>query len=100
MPLRHRTLPPACSPPQKRHRRIASVTAEPQRAPERGPLPAWSLPASEAARIRIEMQWPEEVTREWAWEGATGAGVRVCILDSGVEPSHPLVGSLTGAWVV
>jgi subtilisin len=67
---------------------------------ERGPMPAWSLPSGEAERIRIQMQWPEEVTREWAWGGATGAGVRVCILDSGVEPAHPLVGPLAGAKVV
>jgi subtilisin family serine protease len=32
------------------------------------------------------------VTREWAWGGSTGAGVRVCILDRGIELDHPLVG--------
>ena len=36
------------------------------------------------------LEWPERVTREWALDGATGKGVRVCILDSGVdaEPSE------------
>jgi subtilisin len=29
------------------------------------------------------------VTREWAWGGATGAGVRVGIIDSGLENDHP-----------
>ena len=29
------------------------------------------------------------IDREWAWGGATGAGVKVAILDSGVEGSHP-----------
>jgi subtilisin len=77
------------------------VSAEPEpKPPDRGPLPAWSLPAGEAGRIRIQMQWPEQVTREWAWGGAEGEGVRVCILDSGVEPEHPLVGPLGGAKVV
>ena len=33
----------------------------------------------------------------WAWGGATGKGVNVCILDSGVEDGHPLVGELEGA---
>jgi subtilisin family serine protease len=30
--------------------------------------------------------------RAWAWGSATGRGVRVCIVDSGVQPDHPLVG--------
>jgi len=57
-------------------------------------LPAWSLPAEASGRIRLPVAWPERVTREWAWGGSTGAGVRVCVLDSGVEQAHPLVGSL------
>ena len=68
--------------------------------PQRGPLPAWSLPAGDSERIRIATAWPEQVTREWAWGGATGAGVRVCILDSGVEADHPLVGGVSGAKVI
>jgi subtilisin family serine protease len=60
-------------------------------------LPAWSLPAAEAEKIRIGMQWPERVTREWAWGEATGAETRVCILDSGVQPDHPSIGPLAGA---
>src|SRR6266516_2984447 len=55
-------------------------------------LPAWSLPAEAVDRIRVPVTLPEQVTREWAWGGSTGAGVRVCILDSGVELQHPLVG--------
>jgi subtilisin family serine protease len=34
---------------------------------------------------------PRVVDREWAWGGATGAGVKVAIIDSGVEGSHPVV---------
>ncbi|HEY2939119.1 MAG TPA: S8 family serine peptidase [Gaiellaceae bacterium] len=60
-------------------------------------LPAWSLPADAAEQIALGVEWPEQVTREWAWGGSTGEGVRVCILDSGVEPDHPLVGELEGA---
>jgi subtilisin family serine protease len=57
-------------------------------------LPAWSLPADASESIRIRAGWPERVTREWAWGGSTGAGVRVCVLDSGVELAHPLVGDV------
>ena len=60
-------------------------------------LPAWSLPRAAAERIAIDAGWPERVDREWALGGATGRGVRVCILDSGVERDHPLVGEVAGA---
>jgi subtilisin family serine protease len=63
-------------------------------------LPAWSLPADAVERIALSANWPERVDREWAWGGSTGAGVRVCILDSGVEAAHPLVGALEGAVAV
>lgn len=60
-------------------------------------LPAWSLPASALDGIRIPPNWPEVVDRDWAWGGATGAGVRVAIVDSGVERGHPLVGEVEQA---
>jgi subtilisin family serine protease len=63
-------------------------------------LPAWSLPADAVGRIAIPVEWPARVDREWAWGGATGEGVRVCILDSGIEAGHPLVGEVQGAWSV
>src|SRR6187431_1604654 len=57
-------------------------------------LPAWSLPKDEVERISLPMEWPDRVTREWAWGGSTGEGITVCILDSGVEAGHPLVGEV------
>ena len=60
-------------------------------------LPAWSLPAGAGERIAIGVEWPERVTREWAFGGSTGKGVRVCILDSGIESGHPRVGEVDGA---
>jgi subtilisin len=44
--------------------------------------------------------WPDSVTPEWAWAGATGQGVRVCVVDSGVERDHPLVGPVAGSYHV
>jgi subtilisin len=62
-------------------------------------LPAWSLSvAGEVPRLRSD--WPATIDREWAWGGATGRGVRVCIVDSGVEAGHPLVGAMASASTV
>jgi subtilisin family serine protease len=73
------------------------VSAEPQREEA---LPAWSLPDDAVARIEVAPDWPDEITREWAWGGSQGEEVRVCILDSGVEVGHPSVGPLEGAVAV
>ena len=75
--------------------------AQPEEKPERytgETLPAWSLPAAASAEIGIGVEWPERVTRDWALGGSTGAGIRVCILDSGVQPDHPLVGPAERPW--
>src|SRR5712691_6271117 len=63
-------------------------------------LPAWSVRAEAVEQIMLPMDWPERVTREWAWGGATGAGISVCILDSGIERDHPLVGPVETAVAV
>ena len=76
---------------------MAQSEPEPQ---QNEALPAWSLPAAASAKIGVDVEWPERVTREWAWGGSTGKGVRVCILDSGIQPDHPLVGELEGAVAV
>ena len=71
--------------------------AQEEPTPELSEIPAWSLPAGAGERIAIGVDWPERVTREWAFGGSTGAGVRVCILDSGIESAHPMVGEVEGA---
>jgi subtilisin len=40
------------------------------------------------------------VTRDWALGGSTGRGARVCVVDSGIEAGHPLVGEVTTAVAV
>jgi subtilisin len=68
------------------------MTEEPLREEE--PLPAWSLSAEAIERISLPEEWPGRMTREWAWGGADGSGARVCVLDSGVEVGHPMVGDV------
>jgi subtilisin family serine protease len=63
-------------------------------------LPAWSLPSGAEDRIRVQKSWPAAITRDWAYGDSTGAGAKVCILDSGVEAGHPLVGDVQSAVVV
>jgi subtilisin family serine protease len=36
----------------------------------------------------------QPVTPEWAWGGSDGSGVRVAVLDSGVDGSHPMISKL------
>lgn len=51
-------------------------------------LPAWSEPFTDVAGLARSMRL-RGISRDWAWGGSTGAGVRVGILDSGLETSHP-----------
>jgi subtilisin family serine protease len=64
------------------------------------PLPSNSLSAARAPDIGIASDWPFELDPAWAWGASSGAGVRVCVLDSGVETGHPLVGELEAAIAV
>ena len=52
-------------------------------------LPAWSEPFVDPRRELRRATRLRGVSREWAWGGATGAGIRVGILDSGMENDHP-----------
>ena len=52
-------------------------------------LPAWSEPFTNRRRDLRRALRLKGVTRDWAWGGATGAGVRVGIIDSGLENAHP-----------
>ena len=57
-------------------------------------LPAWSLRRDDPRAHRLPHAWPHRIDRNWAWGGSDGAGVRVAIVDSGVEGSHELVGGV------
>lgn len=56
-------------------------------------VPAWSFQFEQDAIRELKAIGPiAEITREWAWGGSTGAGTRVAVIDSGVEPDHPAIG--------
>ena len=56
-------------------------------------LPAWTEPFVNEARARlVRAAALRQIDRDWAWGGSTGAGVKVAVIDSGVEGDHPLVG--------
>jgi subtilisin len=61
-------------------------------------LPEWSAAFSDTSPV-VGLPLPHP-TREWAWDGATGAGVKVAIIDSGVDSAHPSVRGLAGSVAV
>jgi subtilisin family serine protease len=63
-------------------------------------LPAWSLERDAARQETLAAVWPLEDPRAWAWSGSTGAGVRVCVIDSGVDARHPRVGAVQASLAV
>lgn len=42
------------------------------------------------------LDWVDNVTADWAWEGSCGKGVKVAVVDSGIDATHPDVGPVQG----
>jgi len=52
--------------------------------------PAWSQAFTDEAIRSLTATGPlSSITPEWAWGGSTGQGVRVAVIDSGIEYDHP-----------
>jgi subtilisin len=64
--------------------------------------PAWSQQFTPDAIQEILAQGPlAKITTAWAWGDSTGEGVRVAVVDSGVEYDHPALGkSVSGGVIV
>lgn len=59
--------------------------------------PAWSWQFEPGQLQAVHsIEFPRRMTKRWAWGDATGRGVKVGILDSGVDGTHPLVGGVQG----
>ena len=63
--------------------------------------PAWSESFAPENLGRIPaIELPSPITKEWAWGESSGKGVRVAIVDSGVDGDHPDVGGIAGGVIV
>jgi subtilisin family serine protease len=64
-------------------------------------LPAWAEAfAGGGPGPAPHLALPRRLTRAWAYGDGTGRGVRVAVVDSGVEDGHPLVGPVQQAVAV
>jgi subtilisin len=57
-------------------------------------LPAFSWPTRPEDQPSIHPVPWHEINPEWAWGGSTGEGVKVCVVDSGIEADHPALGGM------
>jgi subtilisin len=64
--------------------------------------PAWSEAFNDGELQSFTVSGPlSKITREWAWGGSTGRGVRVAVVDSGIDADHPaLEGCVQGGVAV
>ncbi|MFN2138790.1 MAG: S8 family peptidase [Candidatus Promineifilaceae bacterium] len=64
--------------------------------------PAWSEQFAADAIQELGISGPlAAITPQWAWGGSTGAGVRVAVVDTGIEYDHPaLEGAVRGGVVI
>ncbi len=64
-------------------------------------IPAYSQQFTPEAIRQLVAAGPiASITPEWAWGGSTGRGVRVAVVDSGIEYDHPAVGGQVRSGVV
>jgi subtilisin len=57
-------------------------------------VPAWGVSTTSAPLEEFGISPIPGITRDWALAGADGTGVRVCVVDTGVDEDHPRVGRL------
>jgi subtilisin family serine protease len=62
--------------------------------------PAWAWQFEPGTLQHVDTSLPAAITRDWAWGDSTGAGVRVAVIDSGIDASHPAVRSVAGGAVI
>ena len=64
------------------------------------PREGWSAAFSPAGLQTINPTLPPgAITPAWAWGGSDGGGVRVAIVDSGIDAAHPAIGGRVSGYV-
>ena len=63
-------------------------------------LPAWSEAFHDGLQPAPVLALPRRPSRAWAYGDQTGRGVRVAVIDSGIEDGHPKVGRVAQAIAV
>ena len=64
-------------------------------------MPAWSEPFhGDDLGLAPPLDLPGGITRRWAYGDGRGTGVKVAVIDSGIEAGHPMVGDVAGAIAV
>jgi subtilisin len=58
------------------------------------PAYSWQFDPTHLQRVTVDL--PSQVTPDWAWGESTGAGVKVGIIDSGIDAAHPAVNGVAG----
>jgi subtilisin len=58
--------------------------------------PAWSWQFSPGHLRPVGVSLPFPISRQWAWAASTGQGIKVAVIDSGIDPDHPAVGRVAG----
>jgi subtilisin len=62
------------------------------------PLPAWSEPfMGDGPGPAPSLDLPAAISADWAFGDRSGAGVRVAVIDSGIDVEHPAVGGVAEA---
>jgi len=63
-------------------------------------LPEWSTAFAGEGPASVRGLPLPAPSREWAWGGSTGAGIKIAVVDSGIDAEHPWVGGIAGAVAV
>ncbi|WP_170981314.1 S8 family serine peptidase [Mycolicibacterium sp. CR10] len=59
--------------------------------------PAYSAAFADTRLVSFAPLDPiERITADWAWGGSSGEGVKVAVVDSGIDATHPDVGNVQG----